>query len=153
MANNMTFILLLVYLVCVIFIVRHSELPAYFIDMSIKTQQYMQMTAIFAFLELMYLEILFELLVQCCGTLLNPLSRCCQILISSTSRRGYTIGDVGDASPTSQSTVFFNTISYLCDGTEKSFIHAFLSFSKLISSIRHVVTFCINRSAFCSLII
>jgi len=70
------------------------------------------------------------------------------------SRRGYTIGDVGDASPTSQSTIF-NIISYIMLWHCKvmHFVMHFLSFSTLISSLRHVVTFGINRSALCSFII
>jgi len=75
----------------------------------------------------------------------------CGVSVENICRRGYTIGDVGDA-PHQPKYNLFNIISYICDGTAKSFIYAFLSFSKLISSIRHVVTFCINRSAFCSLI-
>jgi len=55
--------------------------------------------------------------------------------------------------PTCQSTIFFNIISYITRWHCKVIYSCILSFSKLISSIRHVVTFCINRSVFCSLII
>jgi len=70
------------------FKVRHSELPACYIDMFKLIQTFtctqldMQMTTIFHFLELIYLRIIFAILVQCCGTLLNPILRCYQMLIS-----------------------------------------------------------------------
>jgi len=59
------------------------------------------------------------------------------LTVGQIRRRGYTIGDVGDASPHQPKYNFFNIVSYICDGTAKSVIRAFLSFSKLISSIRH----------------
>jgi len=77
-----------VQIACFMFKVRHSELPADFIDMfKINADVHVYSTRHaddynFSFSITNCLRIPFAILVQCCGTLLNLILRCYQILIS-----------------------------------------------------------------------